>query len=693
MIKRILVDAAHEEEIRLVLAEDEVIRAFDYSNRDRGSIKGNIYLVKVTRVEPSLQAAFVEYGGKKQGFLPLAEIHPDYYQIPKDDKDALIDLMMKAKQETEELGSDADSKVDSELAQISIPESDDSNGVKNEEETLVNRPPFYKKYRIQEVIKKDQVLLAQITKEERGTKGASLSTYISLAGRYCVLLPNAGNAGGLSRKIDDPEERKRLKSVIKELSENLESANSVIMRTAGAYKTKAEIKRDLSYLSRLWNNIREHTLSSIAPTFIHEEGDIIKKAIRDVYDSDVEEIIISGSKAYEDAKTFIKLLLPRHVDKVKLHEDTISIFSKYGIEEQLRKLYDSTVQLSSGGYIVINQTEALVAIDVNSGRSTGEKNIENTALKNNLEAAKEIAKQLKLRDLSGLVVIDFIDMGESKNRKEVERVLRENLSYDKARIQVGKISEFGLLEMSRQRLRQSFVENYMLTCAHCAGKGKIRPENFTAIAIIRAIENEIATGSYNEIRVLSSKELILYFLNQKCSKILDIEKIHGVKINFSIDEEAGADGFFLEGIKRQVDSKKAALSAIDFEPYRIEPIEKEPVKKQSESKKQEELLDSNKDLDESGGEEEGENSSNKPNPRRNFKKHVAVKSDMDPEKTDDYKANKNTKHRRKFRKPQVNRVDSPSGVNNDEGVVKDDLPADGGKNHSLLREIWKKIVD
>ncbi|WHQ47216.1 MAG: ribonuclease E/G [Candidatus Midichloria sp.] len=657
MVKRILIDAAHEEEIRLVLTENNIIKAFYYHNKDRNSIKSNVYLAKVTRVEPSLQAAFVEYGGNKQGFLPLAEIHPDYYQIPKNDKEAILASMARAKQEAQSSGLD----------------DIDEDGKGDEEE--VNRPLFYKQYKIQEVIRKEQALLVQVTKEERGNKGAALSTYVSLAGRYCVLLPNSGNVGGVSRKIDDAEERKRLKAVVQELSEHLEISNSVIVRTAGGYKTKTELKRDLSYLSRLWNNIRGHTLSSVAPAFIHEEGDIIKKAIRDLYDSDIAEIIISGLKSYENAKDFTKLLLPRHVDKVKLHQGATPIFSKYGIEEQLGKLYDHNVQLSSGGYIVINQTEALVAIDVNSGKSTGERSIENTALKNNLEAAEEIARQLRLRDLSGLIVIDFIDMAETKNRKEVEKAIKDALSHDKARTQIGKISEFGILEMSRQRLRQSFSETYMLPCNHCAGRGRIRPENVTAIAIIRAIENEVARGAYNEVKVSCSQELVLYLLNRKCNDIANIEKNHGIKVNFAIDKEAGADGFFLEGVKRASESKKIALSAIDFEPYRIDNNENDQVAKNTEKTAK----------------------TNKSSQKKQLKTQSPIKNKAELDKLEDPNANKSPKCRKGFRNRSRNELKAFDDIDHNEEVVvsevRENSPVDDGKNNSLLKEIWKKIVD
>ena len=682
MSKKILIDAAHSDEIRLVLTEDSLIKSFDYHNKEKHSRKGNVYLARVTRVEPSLQAAFVDYGNAKQGFLPFSEIHPDYYHLPKDDKDALLEMIKKSASEEIEDDQPENEDIDHEAEG----QQKQSNG----------RSFFYKKYKIQEVIKKDQVLLVQIIKEERGNKGASLTTYISLAGRYCVFFPNANSSGGVSRKIEDAEERTRLKAAVKEIGDQIQGLNSVIVRTAGAYKTKTEIKRDLNYLSRLWNNIKEHTLSSIAPTFIHEEGDIIKKAIRDMYDSDVEEILISGSSAYKNAADFTKLLLPRHTDKVVEYKDAQPIFSKYGVEEQLGLLYDNVVQLSSGGYIVINQTEALVAIDVNSGKSTSERNIESTAFKNNLEAAKEIYRQCKLRDLSGLLVIDFIDMDESNHRKSVEKALKDCFALDKARTQIGRISEFGLLEMSRQRLRPSFSDTYMTVCHHCTGKGRVRPVNVIANAILRAIENDISGGNFNEVRVSSSQEIILYILNTKREDLLAIEKKSDVKIHFDIDAEAGIDGFFLEVLKNEVrQNPKTALSGIDDEPYRLEKQEQEesvaqpeqvetkkkfkkkPFKKNIEKNKEGNITeardDSEKDIPEIMPDDNASTSFVKQNPvgRRRFKtakftdnNHQHHKKKIPFDKTDDIEPDIQTRSN-----------------NNDE------------KNSSLLREIWKKIVE
>ena len=663
MTKRILVDGAYEEEIRLALVENEIIKSFDYHRKSKSSIKGNVYLVKVTRVESSLQAAFVEYGGNKQGFLPLSEIHPDYYQIPKKDKEELMKSFSQARSEDDQFDDSIDSQRDTE------------------EESLI-RPSFYKKYKIQEVVKKDQIMLAQIIKEERGNKGASLSTYISLAGRYCVLLPNSSNAGGMSRKIGDSEERARLRALIKELSENLENSSSFIIRTAGAHKTKAEIKRDLGYLNRLWNNIRQHTLSSTAPAFIHEEGDIIKKAIRDLYDSDVEEIAISGEEAYENAKNFMKLLLPRHIDKIILYNDDIPIFSKYKIEDQLSQLYDNKIELASKSHIVIDQTEALVSIDVNSGKYTGEKSIENTALKTNLEAAVEIAKQLRLRDLSGLIVIDFIDMAESKNRNEVEKVLKNALSKDKARTQMGKISEFGLLEMSRQRLNQSFIENHMLHCNYCSGRGKIRPQNVTSIAIMRAIENEIAGQDYDELRVTSSQSIILYLLNNRCGDIARIEDKYKIKLSFDIDnEESGADGFFLEGVKLKLTSKQVPLSGIDLAPYRTEEQEV-PFKKRRNNFDELDKKNNNKDpLDISIDEK--------------------ISIDNDELVTKKIKNKENNKQKAKPRKRfRINdeKVSSVKVNNGDDDMIimndgHDEVSYEAkNDNDALLKKIWKKIV-
>lgn len=568
--RRMLIDAAHPEEIRVVVSNDGSIEEFEYQNAKR-SIKGNIYLAKVTRVEPSLQAAFVDYGVQKQGFLPFSEIHPDYYQIPKADKEKLMEELSDARKKRNKHTEDKPAKIELSnedadiISEIIMPEQISKN---YDEDEYGEEVYFYKRYKIQEVIKKDQVILVQIEKEERGNKGASITSYISLAGRYCVFMPNATKGGGVSRKIEDHEDRMRLKEVANEFTDQLGGQGAVIIRTAGSYKTKTEIKRDFSYLQKLWDNIREHTLKSNAPAFIHEEGDVIKKSIRDLYDGEIEEIQIEGQKAFEDAKEFMKLILPRHITKIKQYTGTTPVFAKYKVDQQLASLYNNQVPLKSGGYIVINHTEALVAIDVNSGRSTSERNIESTALKTNLEAADEIARQLRLRDLSGLIVIDFIDMEEMKNRKNIERAFKQALDIDRAKIQVGRISTFGLLEMSRQRLRQSFMEANTEICNHCNGKGRIRPIEATSISVLRAIESEGSSEKAGEIHVSGSSQLIHHMLNNKRSEIAEIEKRLGGKIILYTDETAGGDGFYIELKKTQGKREpqpKQALSNINIE--------------------------------------------------------------------------------------------------------------------------------
>jgi ribonuclease E len=542
MTTTILVDAQHPEDVRLVLTSKGRVEEFDYQNALKKTIKGNCYLARIVRIEPSLQAAFVDYGAEKNGFLPFAEIHPDYYQLPVADKQRLIESMTKARS--------SNNKQD-------LPESEEK-----EEAT----PVFASNYRIQEVLKCDQVLLVQVEREERGNKGASLTTYINLTGRYSVYMPNALYSGGISRKIESSQDRQRLKELIDELLEKCGGKGGVIIRTAGAEKTKAEIRRDFDYLRKLWDNIRTFTLEAHAPAFIYEEGDIIKKAIRDLYDSNVEEIMIQGEEAYEDARKFMELVLPRHVHKIKHYQESAPIFSKYGINEQIAELYNHEVTLPSGGHIVLTQTEALVSIDVNSGKLTSEKNIEATALKTNLEAAKEIARQLRLRDLSGLVVIDFIDMEDLKNKKVVEKALRGYVSQDRARIQMSLISPFGMLEMSRQRLKQSFMDSHTENCKACSGRGYVRAMSATAVAVLRAIEHEIAIhGASKQINISGAAGTILHILNHKRFEIHQLEKKYDIKVVLSIDDSAGPDGFFLEAAELSNSEARTVkpLSSVD----------------------------------------------------------------------------------------------------------------------------------
>ena len=521
MANKMLIDAAHPEETRVVVVRGNRVEEFDFEAANRKQLRGNIYLAKVTRVEPSLQAAFVEYGGNRHGFLAFSEIHPDYYQIPVADRLALLAEEQRShrdEDDDDENGGGGESRRGgrdrrrgrnrgqnrSEAAEADTPviasapeteaeaeaeAADDSNsedaagggivevGSGSDEEHVealgggdaADDIPervvrTRKQYKIQEVIKRRQVLLVQVVKEERGNKGAALTTYLSLAGRYSVLMPNTARGGGISRKITNTVDRKRLKSVASEL--DVPDGMGVILRTAGASRTKVEIKRDFEYLLRLWENVRDLTLKSAAPTLVYEEGSLIKRSIRDLYNKDIDEVIVAGDEGYREAKDFMRMLMPSHAKNVQAYREAAPLFQRFGVEAQLDAMFSPSVSLKSGGYIVINQTEALVSIDVNSGRATREHNIEDTALKTNLEAAEEISRQLRLRDLAGLIVIDFIDMDESRNNRSVERKLKDCLKNDRARIQVGRISHFGLMEMSRQRIRTGVLESSTEVCPH-----------------------------------------------------------------------------------------------------------------------------------------------------------------------------------------------------------------------------------
>jgi len=594
MGSKMLIDASQAEEIRVVLARGNKLEEFDFESISRKPLKGNIYLAKVTRVEPSLQAAFVEYGGNRHGFLAFAEIHPDYYQIPIADRMALI-----AEQEAEEAEDEAEDEAE-EAAQaqaqgggaepqaeddapgegdampmlaehahdeqiVSEPMSDSeplsNNGETapesshageiqevehdgevhkietiGEEDALEEVPqrrerrsrPRKRHYKIQEVIKRRQILLVQVIKEERGNKGAALTTYLSLAGRYCVLMPNTARGGGISRKITDAGDRRRLKEVAKDVE--VPKGMGVIVRTAGAQRTRPEIKRDFDYLMRLWESVRELTLKSQAPSLVYEEGNLIKRSIRDLYTKDVDEIFVDGEGAYKEARDFMKMLMPSHTKNVKQYIDGKPIFQRHGLETAIDALYSPTVNLPSGGYIVINQTEALVSIDINSGRATREHNIEDTATKTNLEACDEIARQLRLRDLAGLVVIDFIDMEENRNNRAVERRMKDALKNDRARIQVGRISHFGLLEMSRQRLRPGLLEGSFKTCPHCEGRGIVRSIPSCGLGVLRQIEEYLQKGKAENLTVKAPREVAFYLLNDKRDSLLEIEQQYGISI-------------------------------------------------------------------------------------------------------------------------------------------------------------------
>jgi ribonuclease E len=524
-----LIDSAHPEETRVAVVRSNRIEEFDFEAASKASLRGNIYLARVTRVEPSLQAAFVEYGGNRHGFLAFSEIHPDYYQIPVEDRRAL--LAEQAEHEAARRDDDGEDGERSREEGHEVEEMGADDGFDDAVE--VRRSPIQRRYKIQEVIKRRQILLVQVVKEERGTKGAALTTYLSLAGRYCVLMPNTARGGGISRKIPSQTDRKRLKSVLTEL--DVPQGMGCIIRTAGASRTKAEIKRDYSYLIRLWSNIRDLTLKSVAPALIYEEGNLIKRAIRDMYFGEIDEVLVEGAEGYKNGKEFMKLLMPSHAKKVKQYKDPIPLFHRFQVESQLETMYSATVPLKSGGYLVINPTEALVSIDVNSGKSTRERNIERTAFRTNLEAAEEVARQLRLRDLAGLVVIDFIDMEESRNNRAVERKLKEALKTDRARLQVGRISTFGLLEMSRQRLRPGLLESSTVICPVCAGAGSVRSVESSALQIMRVIEEEGIKGRARIINVTVPMEVALYILNNKRHDLSAIEDRFSITVQIAGD--------------------------------------------------------------------------------------------------------------------------------------------------------------
>jgi ribonuclease E len=627
MTKRMIIDATHREETRVVVLDGQKVEEFDFESAAKRPLKGNIYLAKVTRVEPSLQAAFVEYGGNRQGFLAFAEIHPDYYQIPIADRMALlaeqeadarrrseeddvesVDIGSVPAQESAaetaaqslELGeSEAQpdqprddqtfsGTTDAEISEFAhqqdhepFPGDEDAFHANHEDASVLtengssethsgesdpdkqmtsrsSRPQQRwtrrRHYKIQEVIKRRQILLVQVVKEERGNKGAALTTYLSLAGRYCVLMPNTPRGGGISRKITSATDRNRLKSAAQSLE--LPEGMGLIIRTAGENRTKAEIKRDYEYLLRMWDTIRELTLKSNAPACVYEEGDLIKRAIRDLYNKDVSEIVVEGEDGYRNAKEFMRMLMPSHAKNVKQFRDSIPLFQRYQIEAQLDAMFMPTVTLKSGGYIVINQTEALVSIDVNSGKATREHSIEDTAYKTNLEAAEEIGRQLRLRDLAGLIVIDFIDMEDARNDRNVEKKLRDCVKNDRARIQIGKISQFGLLEMSRQRLRAGVVAGSTVPCPHCGGLGIVRSVESTTLRLLRGLEEESQRQRAAILKVRTPTQVAIYALNQKRRELAHVETEYGISIQFEPNDTILAGTFEIERIgTRPVDER------------------------------------------------------------------------------------------------------------------------------------------
>ncbi|MCU0816475.1 MAG: ribonuclease E/G, partial [Cypionkella sp.] len=598
MAKKMLIDATHPEETRVVVVDGNKVEEFDFETLNKRQLAGNIYLAKVTRVEPSLQAAFVDYGGNRHGFLAFAEIHPDYYQIPVADRKALLDeerAFARAQEEEENRRSrsrkprpaaqaakaeDAVTSGPASMDVVDLDEDDRSEDIGEEtgaegvtpapvaeenvaeengdhayramdhaseaddeiesvaeedvaEEISQSRKPRPRRYKIQEVIKVRQIMLVQVVKEERGNKGAALTTYLSLAGRYCVLMPNTARGGGISRKITNAADRKKLKEIAGEME--VPEGAGLIIRTAGAKRTKAEIKRDYEYLMRLWEQIRELTLRSIAPAQIYEEGNLIKRSIRDLYNREIDEVLVEGAEGYRVAKDFMKMIMPSHAKAVQPYHDQMPLFARHQVESYLSGMFNPVVQLKSGGYIVIGVTEALVAIDVNSGRATKEGSIEETALKTNLEAAEEIARQLRLRDLAGLIVIDFIDMEERRNNAAVEKRLKDKLKTDRARIQVGRISAFGLMEMSRQRLRPGMLESTTQPCPHCHGTGLIRSDDSMALTILRALEEEGTRKRSREVLLKAPVGIVNYLFNHKREHIALIEARYGMAVRIEAD--------------------------------------------------------------------------------------------------------------------------------------------------------------
>lgn len=614
MSKKILLDAAHKEETRLAVLEDGILQDFDREALSIKQLKGNIYLAKITRVEPSLQAAFVNYGGDRHGFLPFADIHPDYYIIPEEkevtttvsefgeekEKTELVFTPQKLsnkevtdkklivshlkhnpeeekvifsqvvlddsgeKQNIEADTNESDNETEDSYNDSHTPRHDDSDDDYSEKSPYDDEKDdnykLYKKYKIQDVIKEGQEVVIQVLKEERGNKGVAVTTYISLAGKYCVLMANSANKGGVSKKIDNVRDRRILRAILKDL--NIPDDKSVIMRTAAVGKKPEELKRDYNYLARMWNSIRKVAIESKAPVFVHAEDDVIRRCMRDIYSTDVEEVIIEGREAYDDFKNLTKMITPERKTNIRLYNEKIPLFYKYGVEEQIIDLYEKKVDLPSGGSIVIDQTEALVAIDVNSGKATGEMDIEETAAATNVEAAKEIARQLRLRDLAGLVVVDFIDMFNPRNRRNVERTLRDAMENDKARIQMARLSPFGLLEMSRQRLGASFFEASTSPCPCCHGRGVVRSKEIVAINIFRAIRHAGADNRVGVVHVYTSSEVATYMLNYKRPEVGRTEKAYNIKIFINHDPEMEGNEFYLRKKKGLTDEELKELDTV-----------------------------------------------------------------------------------------------------------------------------------
>ena len=546
MSKTILIDSSSDEEIRVAVTENGKLDDFEIEDEKKNASKGDVYLAKITRVEPSLQAAFVDFGANRHGFLPLTEIHPDYFKIPSSDQQALKKLSSEVQNDKDIDDINGSNDANDNKKQGGKEEEGFYSNQNNGKKEYLN---FFKKYKIQDVIKPRQVILVQINKEERGLKGAALSTYLSFAGRYCVLMPNSLNNDGISRKIADLEERKKLKKILE--SVNTPEKMSVIVRTAGIGKTKKEIIKDLEFLTNQWNKIRELTLKSAAPTIIYEEGSIIKRTVRDLLTNDVNEVLIEGKKGYEVAKKYTRSLVPQKAKNVKLYKNKdLTLFNKNNIEQQIHDLFNLKVNLVSGGSLVINTTEALVAIDVNSGKNTTERNIENTALKTNLEAANEIARQLRLRDLGGLVVIDFIDMDDYRNNFKVEKAIKNALYRDRARVQVGRISMLGLLELSRQRLRSSLIERFYNKCLYCNGSGIVLNSNSNGEQIIKLLKEKLINTKNLKVTIKCNSSLAELLLNNKRKEIDNLEISYSAKINFIFNSHLPINDPIIEIIEK-----------------------------------------------------------------------------------------------------------------------------------------------
>ncbi|AZL15857.1 Rne/Rng family ribonuclease [Rickettsiales endosymbiont of Stachyamoeba lipophora] len=706
MTVRMLVDATYSEETRVATCSNNVVEDFDFETSTKKQLKGNIYLGRITRIEGSLQAAFIEYGAGKHGFLSFSEIHPDYYYLEEEengsfDPYAKLRSILESRElllpsvapEDEEIPiSSSDVEEPNLVVEQPAPEilelKEDSSFVADsisEELDAELHDKLQRRHKIQDVIKKDQIILIQVIKEERGNKGASFTSYISLAGRYCVLMPNSIRQGGISRRIANPDARRRIKEIIDNLS--LPEGAGVIIRTAGADRSKGEIKRDYEYLVKLWNEVRKKVSSTNAPEFIHAESDLIKRCLRDNYDSSVDEIVIQGEKAYKTAKDFIKMMMPDQISKLKPYKSKVPIFTRYKIEEQLSSMFSTNVPLPAGGYLVINPTEALTSVDINSGRSTSESNVEETALKTNLEAAQEIARQLRLRDVAGLVVVDFIDMIEPKNRAAVENCLRQALQKDRAKIQVSRISPLGLLEMSRQRLRSSFMESHTHTCQHCQGRGRVRVIETMAVEILRAVEIELVYGDYESVNVHLGFEHAAYLFNFHKADITQLELKHKVRIYFLPSEHIIGEEYIIEKTKRSKPLKKEQIADEESE------IEEEVVRSYAQRQPRKDANEVMRDTQTESAFEEVSNVEVIEGVLKATKEGAYRK----PARQRNNRRNRHNKYKKRSTMERVSINDDHHERNEErelEYVGEAKHPTSRNTSEtSLLKELWKRIID